>query len=165
MGLWSGAKSVVTKGLSIRVDKWMSLDHIEETFDRTKLVVQDLFKPQKSTRKESFEQAVDRLALTEEDIEQRKREFTKLTIAFIVIAILILGYGGVMLYKGKAWITLIAAFLSIYAFSQAFRFHFWLFQLKNKKLGCTFSEWMNSEVRMSPKSSSTPEDKDAPGDS
>ncbi len=149
MGLWSGAKSVVTKGLNIRVDKWMSLDHIEETFDRTKFILKDMLKPKKAQRHETFEQAMERLALDEEDVEQRKREFAKLTIAFMCIGLFILFYGAFMLYKGHAWITLITAFLSIYSFSQAFHFHFWLFQLKNKKLGCSFSEWFNSEIRSS----------------
>lgn len=164
MGLWSGAKSVVTKGLSIRIDKWMSLEHIEETFDRTRLIVKDLFKPKKARYSETFEQAMERLALTDEDLEQRKREFIRLTIAFIVIAILLLGYGAYWLFHGKAWITLIATFLSMYAFSQAFRFHFWLFQLRNKKLGCTFSEWFNSQIHATDNQSKAPPKPDSPGD-
>ena len=147
MGLWNGAKSVVTRGLSIRVDKWMSLDYIQETFSRTRLILAGMMTPKKAERDETFEQAMDRLGLTEEDIEQRTREFTKLTLSFSIIGLLVLSYGAFMLFKGHPWITLITVFLSVYAFSQAFHFHFWLFQVKNRKLGCSVSEWFNSEIR------------------
>jgi len=37
--------------------------------------------------------------------------------------------------------------LTLYVLTQAFRYHFWLFQLRNRKLGCTLSEWWNARVK------------------
>lgn len=147
MGLFGGAKNFVTRGLGFRLDKWMSIEYIQETFDRTRMILSGIMTPKKSNKEETFEEALDRLGLSEEDLEQRRREFVRLTISFGVIGVIVLGYGFYMLIQGHPWITLITAFLSIYAFSQAFHFHFWLFQIKNRKLGCSVMEWFNSEIR------------------
>ena len=36
--------------------------------------------------------------------------------------------------------------------SLAFRYHFWLFQLKQKRLGCTVEQWADSLFKRGPKS-------------
>ena len=145
MGLWRGTK----RALDWRLDRWIGLEFIQDTFVRTKSVVQDVFVPKKAKHPETFQDAIERLNLSEEDLAARQKEFTTLIIAFILIGFGVLAYGAYMLFAGHAWITLICTFLGIYAFAQAFRFHFWLFQIKHRKLGCTFSEWFNSEIHSS----------------
>ncbi len=149
-----GIRSFFTKGLNFRPDKWLSLDYVQDTFVRTRLILHDLVVPKKAKYKETFEQAMERLGLDEHDIEQRKIEFKRLYISFLVIGLAILSYGTYVLMYGQAWVTLLTAGLSLYAFSQAFRFHFWLFQLNNRKLGCTVREWFNNRID-SPKTEST----------
>jgi hypothetical protein len=29
----------------------------------------------------------------------------------------------------------------------AFKYHFWMFQIKNKKLGCSFNEWKSNKIK------------------
>jgi intracellular multiplication protein IcmV len=36
--------------------------------------------------------------------------------------------------------------VSLVAFANAFRAHFWYFQTKQRKLGCTIQEWLNAGV-------------------
>ena len=146
MGIWSSTKKVASKVVDVRFDKWMSMGFIDEHFQRTKVILTDLVRPQKATRSETFEQARQRLGLSEEDLQQRKIEFTRLCYTFLVLGALIIAYALYMLYMGSPFVTLICFCLALYAFSQAFRFHFWLFQLKNRKLGCSVREWLNSEV-------------------
>jgi intracellular multiplication protein IcmV len=147
MGLWRGTKSFFSKGLNVNVEKWLALDVAKDNYDSLKYIVKDAFVPKKARYHETFEESMERQGLTEEDIEQRKQEFTKLSLSFVVIGFLIVVYGLAMLFYGHYWQTIISLFIAMYAFSQAFRFHFWLFQLRNRKLGCTFKEWFNSEIQ------------------
>lgn len=146
MGFFSTTKKVAGRIIDIRVDRWISLDYIKETSDRYKILLLDAVVPKKATYSETFEEAMIRLQLTEEDITQRKKEFTQLLYSFIAISVAIILYALYMAIAGKMVASLIAFCLSLYTLSQAFRFHFWLFQLKNRKLGCTLKEWINSQI-------------------
>lgn len=146
MGLWSGTKTVFSKAFDWRIDKWMSLPYAKDVFDQTKSIVFDLVKPKGSGVIETYEEAMERLALTNDDIAQRKKEFHQLFLSFMCIGFAVVVYGAYMLFMGHPWLTLISMLLSLYAFANAFKFHFWLYQIKQKRLGCTFKEWLNSEV-------------------
>lgn len=139
-------KKVAGKVVDTRVDRWMSWGYIRETTDRFKVLFLDIVIPKKASTSETFEEAMQRLELTEADLALRKKEFTRLFYFFIVLAVIILAYALFMAYRGSLVTALIAFCLSVYALSQAFRFHFWLFQLKHRKLGCTIKEWMNSSL-------------------
>lgn len=139
-------KKVAGKVVDTRVDRWMSWGYIKETTDRFKILFLDIVIPKKASTSETFEEAMQRLELTEADLVQRKKEFIRLFYFFILLAIGILAYALYMAFLGNLVTALIAFCLSVYALSQAFRFHFWLFQLKHRKLGCTIKEWMNSSI-------------------
>lgn len=146
MGIFKSSKNVAGKLVDVRVDKWMSWDYISETSDRFKILLLDIFIPKKATHAETFEEALERLELTEDDLEQRKIEFTRLFYFFVVLSIIIIVYGLYLAIFSSLIPALIAFCLSLYTLTQAFRFHFWLFQIKNRKLGCTVKEWFNAKV-------------------
>lgn len=146
MGIFSGMKKAAGYMFDVRVDKWLGWDNIVNTSRDYKRMLKDMSTPQQAQYSETFEQAIDRLGLTQEDIDQRKIEFTRLFIFFIVLSIAIIGYGLYMAITGNMISALISFCISLYSLTQAFRFHFWLFQIKHKKLGCTIKEWFNGET-------------------
>lgn len=150
MGVFKTSKKVAGRIVDVRVDKWMSWDYLSETAGHFKVLLLDIVIPKKATYSETFEEAMARLELTEEDIQARKQEFTKLCYFFLFLALSIIIYALVMAFKGSLVPSIIAFCLSLYALTQAFRFHFWLFQIKHRKLGCTLKEWMNSEISHKP---------------
>lgn len=139
-------KKVSGRLVDVRVDKWMSWDYLGETADRFKVLFLDIVIPKKASTAETFEEAMQRLELTEEDISARKKEFLRLFYFFIILAMTIVAYALYLAFAGTLVASLIAFCLALYSLTQAFRFHFWLFQLRNRKLGCTLKEWMNSKV-------------------
>ena len=157
MGLWKSTKNIASKIFDVRVDKWMSLSYVKDISGRTQYIVKDLIVPKKSTRIESFEEALIRLKLTEADITQRTIEFTRLVYLFLSLALIIISYAIYMIFKGSPVVGLIALCIALYTLSQAFHFHFWLFQMKNRKLGCTLSEWFHSKIETSPSTQSITE--------
>ena len=146
MGLFSGFKKVGGKLVDVRVDKWMSLGVIKDSFEKTSSLISTMVTPSKAQRKETFREALARLNLTEADLEQRKKEFFRLVVIYTFIGLSIVFYGIFMAISSHFAAALISICLSLFSFGQAFKFHFWLFQVQHRKLGCTVSEWLNSKV-------------------
>lgn len=160
MGFFRSSKKVASKVVDVRVDKWLSVDYLKETTGHFKSILVGLITPQKAKYSETYEEALLRLNLTEKDVEERKVEFKKLLIFFVVLAVVVILYGLFMAYRGSFVPALVAFCLALYALTQAFRFHFWLFQLRNRKLGCSFKEWLDSEVHSKPSTEIIPKNKD-----
>jgi intracellular multiplication protein IcmV len=146
MGIFRDSKGFTSKIVDVRIDKWMSVDYLKETTGHIKSIVQDVMVPKKARYSETFDEAIKRLDLTEADIAARKNEFTRLFRFFTILSLVVVVYGLYLAFSGNFVSALIAFCLSFYSFTQAFRFHFWLFQLKHRKLGCTIREWFNSSI-------------------
>lgn len=146
MGLFSGLKKVGGRIVDVRVDKWMSLSSLKDSFDKTSSILSGLVIPENAKRKETFQESLVRLGITEADLEQRKKEFFRLVVIYTLIGLSIIFYGIYMAIQQHFAAGLISICLSLFAFGQAFRFHFWLFQVQHRKLGCTLKEWLNSSV-------------------
>lgn len=155
MGLFRSSKKVASKVVDVRVDRWMSWDYLADTTDRIKSMVVSIAVPQKSTYAETFEEAMQRLGLTEEDLAHRKKEYTQLFYFFLVLFGTVVLYALYMGFNGHLIASLISFCLSLYCLTQAFRFHFWLFQIKNRKLGCSIKEWINSKAYDAPPTSTS----------
>lgn len=139
-----------------RVDKWMSWDYLSETTSRIKTTITSLARPEQAKFHESFEEAMIRLGLTEMDLQKRQTEFMRLFILFVIIGLGIIGYAVYMAYKGYFGACLISFCLAGFSFAQAFKWHFWLFQIRHRKLGCTIQEWLNGEIKASHKAKNLP---------
>lgn len=146
MGIFRSSKKVMGRIVDVRVDKWLSVDYLKETTGHFKAILNDMVVPQKARYSETFEEAQQRLNLSEKDLADRKHEFTKLFYFFVALSLVVISYGLYLAYHGSFGPALIAFCLALYSFTQAFRFHFWLFQLKNRKLGCSLREWFNSSA-------------------
>ncbi len=93
---------------------------------------------------ETFDEAVARLRLTESDLVDRRKMFLIQTLLYLVSGVCVIIYA-IWLAFHAYWTGMFVAFLvALMAFSYAFRSHFWLFQLKQRKLGCTFQEYLRS---------------------
>jgi intracellular multiplication protein IcmV len=91
---------------------------------------------------ETFEQAVKRLHLSEKAIHETQQSYFLYAMGFLILSVLTIIFGFYLLLVHATlagWILSlpVAALL----LSQAFRYHFWYFQMKHRKLGCTFKEW------------------------
>lgn len=102
--------------------------HNEESSDRPVLT-------------ESFRTAQKELNLSDADLALRQKALLRLSLLMSFIALLIFLYSCYHFYNG----ALLAGFLSfivmLLAWSLAFRYHFWYYQIKTRKLGCSFHEW------------------------
>ena len=96
-----------------------------------------------SGRNETFEQAIERLHLTEKDIQKRQQHFLTLSLIFSFFALLVTIYC-IYLAWNAHWIAAIISFsVVLIILTQVFRYHFWHFQVKQRRLGCSLKEWWN----------------------
>lgn len=103
--------------------------------------IKKLFVPQRPTESESFEAAQKRLNLTEQDLLKRQKGLLRVSIFMLLFAIFFFGYA---IYH-FIYLQLLGGILSLVvmtiALVLAFRYHFWYFQIKKRKLGCSIHEW------------------------
>jgi intracellular multiplication protein IcmV len=106
--------------------------------------VKELFAPPQPERTESFEQAIERLGLTEKDIQLRKNVFLGFSIFWGLLTIGAFAYTCWLFFNGGFKGGLLGLSLSLFAAILCFRYHFWYFQVKNRLLGASFTLWFNA---------------------
>jgi intracellular multiplication protein IcmV len=142
MGFLSRAKDVGGTIFNFKVGKWLGYDQVKTSFKNLSGIGKEVFTPAQAERTETFEEALERLQLTEEDLKQRQTEFTRLMAIYIAVALLVFMYSVWIVYAYRNFYGFCMGFsLTIYVLSLAFRYHFWIFQIKHKKLGCTLRDW------------------------
>lgn len=117
-------------------------------FDRTKSFTlylvngfKRMFVPQKNESGETFDEAMSRLNLSEKELQDRKTALYRLSLLMSAAAILIFGYAIYHVLYGSYRAVIVSLVVMLIALALAFRYHFWYFQIKERKLGCTMQEW------------------------
>ncbi len=108
--------------------------------------LKNLFTPTKATRKESFEEALVRLRVSEEALSSIARNFYWFAYGYLGFCILLVGYAGYLVHK-HAYVSAGSAFIiACVVLAYAFRKRFWYFQIKTRRLGYTFKEWLYADL-------------------
>jgi intracellular multiplication protein IcmV len=90
---------------------------------------------------ESFNSAKQSLNLTDADLIIRQKALLKLSILMATIAILIFSYSIYQFFYGTLRAGFISLVIMMIAVALSFRYHFWYYQIKSHKLGCSVHEW------------------------
>jgi intracellular multiplication protein IcmV len=133
MGMISGFKNMMANAIGYQRIRQQTRD--------LKAVAVDMVTPEKSARRETFEEALVRLNLSEEDIQRRTKEFNGLLLVFRIIATVLAIYFIYALWHRYFIASLGTLGILLVVSGQMFRYHFWLFQIRSRRLGCTFKEW------------------------
>lgn len=145
MGFFSRSKKVIKKHANVKY--FVSYDEHKNTWSMLQGRILDLFRLPDADRSETFEEAVERLQLTKMDILRQQNRFLAFSLLFFALGALMLLYIAWLLSDGDFVEALLGVCVSGILFVNGFRYHFWYFQIKHRKLGCTFKEWMNSSVQ------------------
>ena len=130
----------------VNFPSWMGWRQISTTGTGIKETAKELLKTPKAKRQETFEEAIQRLRLTEADLQQRMRTYKQLIAFYAVIAVGLFGYAIYLLINLHLAAALLSFVLTLFALSLAFRQHFWYYQIKHRKLGCTIKEWFKGTL-------------------
>jgi intracellular multiplication protein IcmV len=137
----SKVMKVLASRLNIRA--WGDADRIKSGAGFIGVSLKRIFSPDPNRPVETFEAAQKRLKLTDKDLLARQHSFLRFSVAFLVLAIGLFLYAIYHFIFGTVHAGILTSALTMVAAAMAVRYHFWYFQIKCRKLGCTFNEWFH----------------------
>lgn len=144
MGFFSSIGKVGGMIFNLQYKEWLDLRGLSITTGYFIRQCKQLFFYKSSKRVESFEEARLRLELTPEELLAQSQRFSFLALFFLGMSFLIFCYFLWMALSGSLMSAGMSFSLMIYSLTVAFRYHFWSFQIRQQKLGCTLGEWLSS---------------------
>ncbi|OGT47945.1 MAG: hypothetical protein A3E83_08915 [Gammaproteobacteria bacterium RIFCSPHIGHO2_12_FULL_41_20] len=100
---------------------------------------------------ETFEEAIQRLNLTDVDLRDTEQTYRVYAWFFVILGVAALVFGLYLLFHHGMFLSLLLSLSAMALFlSQAFKYHFWAFQIKHRKLGCTYREWRRGSPNKGP---------------
>lgn len=120
---------------------WTDADRVKSYWQYIVSTVKKFFVPQQKAQTESFEDAKIRMNLSDADLNVRKRALFQLCMLMCGISFLLFLYAIYQCVYGGIPGFLLTCSIMCVALVMAFRYHFWYFQIKEKKLGCSIREW------------------------
>jgi intracellular multiplication protein IcmV len=132
-------KTLLSKIINFRL--WLDLDRLQSLTLSLIDGLMRLFVPLKKDKIESFNAVTKRMHLTKEDLQKQQEGLYRLSLIMLFSALLLFIYMGYQLFYGSYQAAIVSFFILWIALVLAFRYHFWYFQIKNRKLGCTVYEW------------------------
>lgn len=145
MGVKSYIKNTFKNNANVK--GWVAWDAIKDNAQTIGSFVEEFKVSPAGTQapvKKTFEQAAAERGLTEKDLRARMRTHWQVAIVCILLGLLALGWGIMLLVKGMFLSSLVSLSLMVLMFAYAFREHFSYFQIKQRRLNCTFGEWISS---------------------
>ncbi|AAO91145.2 type IVB secretion system protein IcmV [Coxiella burnetii] len=140
-----GFKNTVKKGFfsGLNPMRWVGYEHIASNAKTIRNIVDNIIeKPTAaSSQKETFEECLRRFNLTEEDIKKRMKNALRIVIFCLALSFGMAGYTVYLFVHGLPLSAFVCVILTFVLWAYAFREHFNYFQMKQRRLGCTFKEW------------------------
>lgn len=143
MGIFSGTKKVASVLFNFKVKDWVDYDNIKRNSKFIANSAKDVFTPESAEHTETFEEAIKRQNITEEDLKERVKLMSRYLLLFLTLSGLIFAYSIYLAVMGNVLGFCIGFSLTIFSCTQAFKYHFWIFQIRKRKLGCTLNEWLD----------------------
>lgn len=140
MGIRQGFKKIGKSFFDYRT--WMDMERLKSGFTNLRGSMRTYFVPQKQQAKpDDFHATVQKFKLSEADLRRKAYAFLRLTFLMVFVTLGVLSYT-LYLYAEEHWrAAFIATSVTLVGAALTFRYHFWYFQLKQRKLGCSIKEW------------------------
>jgi len=130
----------------VNFPRWMGVDDLKVTGKRIGSMATYLMTPAKAKHHESFEEAKERLGLTEKDIAERMKSFLFQARIIAIVAFVLFSYA-VYLFVANYYVAgCMAVLITGVAVSLAVKEHFRYFQMKQRRLGCTLGQWFKAFI-------------------
>ncbi|MBA2654537.1 MAG: hypothetical protein H0U71_05675 [Gammaproteobacteria bacterium] len=126
----------------VNFPRWMGFGQLWANYEAIVKTIKDMRIHRPPVRTETFEEAKARLHLTDEDIQQRKRNCLILSIIYFTATLIFFIYSLYMIIHGHLGMILGLLITALMA-AFTYREHFWYFQLKTRTLGNSFKDWLH----------------------
>lgn len=137
-----------------RIREWSDFDRIKAATQFVIAAFKQVFIPQekklkknalqKKIQEDSFQKAVEKMHLAQGDLYEKQTSLYRLSLLMSVTALGLFSYAIYQLLYGSYRAVMVSLVLTLLALTLAFRYHFWYFQIREKRLGCSLREWYDS---------------------
>lgn len=111
----------------------------------TSVFAHNINNPNRSENPESFDHTLIKLNISEPELALIARRNLIYALVFLVLACCDICYAIYLIWYRHALASfLISISTVVFLIAQVFKYHFWYFQIKQRRLGCTFQQWKNS---------------------
>jgi len=94
----------------------------------------------------SFDEVVKENGLTEHEIRQKEKYLILTSCLFFILSSAILILGIYRLVNANFLASILAIGATFITFTQACRYHYYYFCLRNRVLSCSFNSWFNGKI-------------------
>lgn len=155
--MFKRAKGLVQKGAK-GARQAMGMPIIAQTAEMIKDLVGAFLGTPEPGSKETFEEAVERKGMSEEDLQREHQGFMRQSILFIIFAIIVLAYAVYLILNTFFMSGVVTFIMAVLLTVLALRAHFWAFQVAQRKLGCSLAEWLEGKINTLPVAAKKRED-------
>lgn len=130
--------------------RWVGMDQIKGNGHAITDITKKLFDNTKGSQQKSpksFEEAMRRYGLNEADLQKRMQLSLRLVYFCLGFSVLLIGYTIYLFVSHLVLSGFVTIMLTLLLWAYAFREHFNYFQMKQRRLGCTFHEWFISTFK------------------
>lgn len=135
----SKLRKIFSKVLNVRF--WLDWERIKSFGGYLKESIEVLVTPASTGKSEDFKAALHQFHIGEDALLDKQRALFRLSLLMLFLAVLIFSYTIYQLTYGTYRAAVVSLVVMGLALVLAFRYHFWYFQIRQRKLGCTFREW------------------------
>lgn len=137
----------ISRKTFINPSAWIDYEGLKEQTRTIWTTLATLFTAAAPERIETFEEAKERLKLKENEIKARAKIFKYYALFFLLLSFLSIFQSFYLIIKHHSLSGFLIGLCVAALFSaQAFRFDFWSYQMRNHKLGVTFTEWWENLI-------------------
>ncbi len=121
---------------------WLDYDALKRENQLIYRIIKPTMTIDKPTQQETFEEAQERLGLSEADIEAGQHRYRRYALLFALCGLLVFYYAFYLVFRYLSFPGfLLGIAVSMLFFAYAFKFDFWSLQMRRRKLGLTFADW------------------------
>ena len=141
----------VSRKTFINPSAWLGIPEIKDHTRTIWQLVRGLFVAPQAVYNETFEEALVRMKLTEEDIKNQAESFFIYSVVFATLCVVSFVFAFYLLFVDRSFSGCLLGMAVTALFgAQAVRYNFWVFQIQQRRLGCTLEEWKRSFFNASP---------------
>ena len=126
----------------LNIPKWTGSAYLLSSARSIKSLAKSLFTVKKPEFEETFEEAIARLNLSEEALQKRQKNYLITAACYFICAVFMFAYMIYLIKLQHIMASISALSLTLVLLAFFFRDHFWYTQIKQKKLGLSFSDWL-----------------------
>lgn len=156
--LFKTTKKVTGQLVNYRIEQWIDYENLKGTFLYIVQKANNLFSDAKKVHQQdrvenpdSFDQVKERFQLSDQDLEIQATKYLHFTLFFLLMSFVIFCYFLYLILKMHNLLGACMTFaLLLFGLSQAFRYHFWRFQIKSKMMNCGLKDWWAAAFKRIP---------------